>query len=188
MAANPLSNTGTLNISVSDNEIVITGIDLREDLSKFNYLASSSVINMKITPTLSRGRKSIELYIKPELNIVSMEKVLIGLGMVIGRRPINVIYKQPLDTQKPEDEVIEKANCSGGDEARAKRGDTIVINNLWQEIARIAEANATATNAINDGDLIEWYQNRLYQLLSKANSALTQCSVRKASGEWEFHL
>lgn len=70
------------------------------------------------------------------------------------------------------------------------QGDLIVTKGFWEEIQRIAEANAISAKVMHERDdaLIEWHLERLNQLLSKTASALTQSSVRKEAGEWKFHL
>lgn len=79
-----------LNIVVSDDEIKIKKMDLGEDVSAFRYLSLGSDVLIKIEPSMSHGGKFFEVSIKPDLSVTSIEKVLLGVGMLLGKRPINV--------------------------------------------------------------------------------------------------
>ncbi|EBR9314087.1 TPA: hypothetical protein ACWV5Q_002534 [Salmonella enterica subsp. enterica serovar Muenchen] len=78
-------------ITVTENEIKITGSELEEFLSNIKFLSRGSRIAVAVADA---GRNSYEITIKPDLGITNINKVLVGIGMILGKRVIDVTCKE----------------------------------------------------------------------------------------------
>lgn len=80
--------TNPFDITISDDEIKIITPDLKADIGEFGFISKSADVSIKIKS--ENYKKRYEITIKPYLSVASMEKVLIGLGMVIEKNFICV--------------------------------------------------------------------------------------------------